>query len=656
MTLDVKITFPGSASASAAVSGNLVVRRFELREHLSSLFELTVEVLSPDPSLDEKSIVGEAVVVDLGDEPFVKQIHGLVRRMEQRTAVVDGDSLYAWTIVPPLWLTTRRRDHRIFQDKSAPEIAAEVVAGYGGRIPAPDTARASSAPKREYVVQYGETDHQFLSRILADEGITSSFDHEGGGTWTLTLDTTSATRSAGTIPFSDPRHMNPVVSGKTATPHVQTAVLCSAVETSAVTLRDFDFERPDLLLEAKKEAGSGAFTSEHPLESYAYEVGRFADQGAGDTRAGQRLEAHRADRRLYRCTTSFALAPSAKLTLIDHPRADLAGDLLVVSAHTVMEEDDKGSHELTLMDLSRPYRPSLLPKPRIHGAQTGIVVGAEGQEIDVDKHGRVEVEFRWDRRDKHVGGICRRVRVSQGWAGADRGFVMLPRIKDEVIVAYLDGDPDQPIIVGRVHNGASVSPLNLPADKAISVWRSKSTPGGAGFNEILMDDAAGAERLTMHAQRDWKQVVERDAETVIGRNETRTVKGNRTLRVLGNQTERVTGDKTIKAGGVLNLQGKTVNLVSDLDMDIHSGAHMQISCDTNRDDTTVGFHTIKANVLFLNGDSVAQVSAPVVRIFGGSEIHLGVGNSTIHITAGGIKITSAGDVEVNGATVKLNCD
>jgi type VI secretion system secreted protein VgrG len=189
--------------------------------------------------------------------------------------------------------------------------------------------------------------------------------------------------------------------------------------------------------------------------------------------------------------------------------------------------------------------------------QSAIVVGAAGQEIDVDKHGRVQVEFHWDRRALHVG-TTRRVRDSQGWAGASFGFVTLPRVGDEVIVAYLDGDPDEPVIVGRVHNAASISPLQLPAEKTQSIWKSRSTPGGAGFNAILMDDAAGAELLALKAQRDFRTDVGRSALTQITEDQTIEVGGQQTtvlkrsqvLTVIENQTTRVGQKHEIEAGTV----------------------------------------------------------------------------------------------------------
>lgn len=652
--LNVTVSFPESTDAPAS---GLKVRRYELREAMSELFELTVEILSTDPSITESSVVGQPVQVSFADEPFLKELKGVVRQMEQRTAVLDGDSLYVWTIVPPLWLTTRRRDHRIFQDLRAPEIVEAVLAdpSYSGRIQAPVKTLAGDFPKREYVVQYDETDWAFISRILAYAGIASYFDHGSGSVWTLIDDTSALAPDGATsaIRFTDQTQQG-ALDASDATPHVLTAVVRSGIETSAVTIRDFDFEKPAFKLEAKKDAAE-TFTNEAPLEAYTYEVGKFTDQAAGDTRAERFLEAERAPRRRILCTTSFAAQPGVRMTIEDHPRADLAGELLVVRARTVMEADERGSHELELMDLANRFRPVRRAKPRISGTQTAFVMAANGDEIDVDKYGRVLIELHWDRRDKHTGVTSRRVRVANGWAGDGYGFVMLPRRGDEVVVAYLDGDPDEPLIVGRVHNAVFATPLKLPEEKAISVWRSRSTPGGQGYNEILMDDAAGAERLAMHAQRDFKQVVERDAVTEVGRHETRTVKGNRTLHVVGDQVEQVDGDKWIQATGALNMHGKTVAMSSDQKMEIWSGDYMNIHCSSNRDDETTGNHAIKADAVFINGDSGVQVRAPKVHIFGGSEIHLGVGNSTIHITDGGIKITSAGDVEVNGAVVKLNC-
>jgi type VI secretion system secreted protein VgrG len=660
MPLDVAVSFPDSPEASTILAEGCKVRRFALHGALSELFELTLEILSTDPNIAERAIVGRAVVVTLGAEPFLKEVRGIVRAMEQRTAVPGGDSHYVWSIVPPLWLTTRRRDSRIFQNMSVPEIINVVLAdaSYGGRIRPPVKTFAREYDKREYTVQYDETDWAFLSRLLADAGIASYFDHVNGSQWIL-LDDTSALApdgAASSIPFSDPVHMNALVAGNATTPHVQTAVVATAIETSAVTLRDFDFTKPTFNLEAKAALDEArALPNELPLEAYTFEVGKFDAQPPGDARAQQLLHADRNAQRRVRCTASFALQPGVRMTLTDHPRADLCAEFLVVRLGVVMEADDRGTHEIELMDLATPFQPSRLPKPRIHGTQSAFVRTRDGDEIDVDVYGRVLVEFPWDRRDQHQGETSRRVRVSQAWAGEGYGLVTLPRRGDEVVVAYLDGDPDQPIIVGRVHNALSVTPLKLPDDKTVSVWRSRSSPGGGGYNQILLDDKAGAERMEMHAQRDFKQVVEHDAETTIVGNETRTVKGNRSVAVVGNQGDKVKGNKDIDVTGDLDIHGKTISIVSDDTMELYSGAHMQLSCATDRNDTTSGNHAIQAGKVFIKGGDVVQVVTSTFHVFADAEIHLQVGGSSIHIEPGSIKITSAGPVEINGAPIKLNC-
>jgi type VI secretion system secreted protein VgrG len=548
MPLNVTVSFPSSADASAVVAAALTVRRYELREAASELFELTLEVLSTDPAIAERAIAGQAAVVGFADEPFVTQVSGIVRQVEQRTAVLSGDSLYAWTVVPPLWLTTRRRDHRIFQNMSVPAIVFAVLAdaSYGGRIPAPATLLGDHAT-REYVVQYAETDWEFLSRILADEGIASFFDHANRSAWTLIDDTAGSApdMTSGAIPFRDAS-----LGNDPGTPHVQTAIVRSAVETSAVTLRDYDFEKPAFKLEAKKASdGGAAFTNESPLEAYTFEVGAFTLQAPGDARAARVLEADRASRRRILCTASFTLPPCTRMSLVDHPRDDLDAAFLVVRAHTVIDADEERTHAIELMDLGQRFRPALRPKARIHGTQTAFVMTANGEEIDVDTYGRVLVEHPWDRRDAGSGATSRRVRVSQGWAGAGYGLVTLPRQGDEVIVAYLDGDPDQPLVVGRVHNALSTTPLNLPAEKTRSIWKSRSTPGGGGFNAIVMEDAAGSEMLSLKSQRDYQSSVGNDASTVIAGDETRQVTGNQQITVGGNHQASIGGTRRIGVKG-----------------------------------------------------------------------------------------------------------
>jgi type VI secretion system secreted protein VgrG len=562
MPLNLSFTFPNSPEATAVVAAGFKVQRYELREAMSTLFELTIEVLSSDSAIDMAAVVGQHVAVHFDDEPFLKDLRGVVRHVAQRTAVPTGDSKYEWIIVPALWLTTQRRDHRIFQDLTAAEILALVLAdpAYGGRVLPAVERLSDEQATREYCVQYGETDHDFLFRLLAEDGIAAFFDHANGSAFTLTSSTREAADLIGApVPFSDPASLNPIVIANPGAPHVSAVTFSAGVATSAATIRSWDFTRPALVLEESTAlAPRLALPNEGMLEAYTFEPGAIERSTSDKERSTKRLQALRALSRTVECETSFALPPGTRLTLADHPRIDLNVDLLVVEAHTVAVFGQAARHVLTCIELRKVYLPPAWPKPRIHGTQTAIVVGAPGQEIDVDKFGRVQVEFHWDRRALHTGGTSRRVRVSQGWAGAGFGFVMLPRVNEEVIVTYLDGDPDEPIIVGRVHNAVVASPLQLPAEKAVSVWRSKSTPGGEGFNEIRMDDAAGAERLSLHAERDYQTDVGRNARTKVVGDQALDVGGQQTTTITRSQVLSVVENQTTRVGQKHEVDAKTV--------------------------------------------------------------------------------------------------
>jgi type VI secretion system secreted protein VgrG len=563
MRLNVLFSFPTSPEATSLVATGFKVRRYQLREALSALFELTIEVLSADPAIDMAAVVGQPVAVRFDDEPFLKELRGVVRHAAQLTAVPSGDSKYEWIIVPPLWFTTRRRDTRIFQDLTVAEIVALVLGNpaYAGRIPQAVEQLAGNEAMREYCVQYGETDHDFIFRLLAEDGIASCFDHANGSAFTLIANTVTASDLVGApVPFSDPANLNPLVATDPEAPRIAAVTFAAGVTTSATTIRSWDFERPALVLEERFAApGASLLPNEGVLETYTFEPGVIDGSPATGQRAAERLQSLRAPARTLVCEASFALPPGSRFTLADHPRADLNVDLLVIATSSVEEFGGASTRTLTCIDRHALYIPAQRPKPRIHGTQSAIVVGAPGEEIDVDTFGRVQVEFHWDRRALHTGGTSRRVRVAQGWAGAAFGLVMLPRVNEEVLVVYLDGDPDEPIIVGRVHNAATISPLQLPAEKTVSVWRSKSSPGGEGFNEIRMDDLAGAERLSLHAQRDYQTDVGRNASTKVTEDQTLEVGGQQTTVVKRSQTLAIVENQTTRVGQTTQIEAKTVS-------------------------------------------------------------------------------------------------
>jgi type VI secretion system secreted protein VgrG len=319
----------------------------------------------------------------------------------------------------------------------------------------------------------------------------------------------------------------------------------------------------------------------------------------------------------------------------------------VRSCHTIVVFGQTARHVLECMERDSAFRAARLPKPRIHGTQTAMVVGAAGEEIDVDSFGRVQVEFRWDRRDLHTGSLSRRVRVAQGWAGAGYGFVMLPRVNEEVVIAYEDGDPDHPLVVGRVHNGAVKTPLNLPEQKTRSTWRSRSSPGGAGFNEIMMEDAAGSEMLSFHGHRDSGFFTGRNASTFVGQSQSVSVGAGQSLNVGGDQLTKVAGFADFSVGGVLAVEADGV--VATIANDVRTNSANNLIHAT-------ALHEVTAGTVQLVGEKEVWMycGAAMIALEPGG-ITLKVGGSSIHLTDGSIAITSSGPVSVNGAVVKLNC-
>ncbi|XXX80527.1 type VI secretion system tip protein TssI/VgrG [Sorangium sp. So ce134] len=609
MAIDVRLTFP-----SSGVTG-FEVRQLDYRDALNELFELTLDVVSTDPEVDLSSVVGEEIVVELDSEPFLKKVHGIVRRVRQLSAEPTGVSRYELDVVPPLWLTTRCADHRIFQGLTADDVCEVVAGAYGGRIPAPKSLIASpDRPAREYRVQYGETDFDFMFRALAEEGLISYFDHGSGGSdWVLAEDTAFTDGGAPRVPFVPPAD----TGMSAAAPTVSFIAITSSIETSMVTVRDYDFKKPEYVLEQRVETPQRAFVREATLERYEFATNRFtaATEKQGEALARRYLEEARSERRVLECHTSFALGAGGRFTVEKHPRADVNGQLLVIRSRCTVTAGPDGRpvrrHVLACVPAGDPWRPARRPKPRIFGTQTAFVVGSKAgaDEIDVDEHGRVKVEFRWDRRDLHEGNPTRFVRVSQGWAGLDYGMVMLPRVNEEVIIAYLDGDPDEPVVVGRLHNAWSASPLKLPAEKTRSIWKSKTSPGGEGFNQIMMEDKKGAELLELHAHRD--NVV------TVGAQQAVDVGGDQEIRVGGKRDDHVEGavkedyDTSLKTtiGGKQETTAKdVVERYASQDTEMAGKKHTKAGAvdeDFKSLETTVeGLHKDKFGAMKLEGGGV----------------------------------------------------
>jgi type VI secretion system secreted protein VgrG len=583
-----------------------------LHDPLDEPFAVEIVVHSTEHDLAPTDVVGRPLLLSMPSAGRPLVVSALVVTLRQETTEPTGVSRYRLVAMAPLWLASRRVEHRIFQHASAVDIVAEVLRGYDGRIPEPVLRLERSYPSRDYVAQYGETDLAFVCRILAEEGIALCHLHDGSGAPVL-FD------NAALLPKSEPLLFRQASDLRPAAPHVSEAAFEASVASSRVTLRDYDYERPAVALEALAiDPSMGA--SEEPLERYEFEVGRFRDPLNGQALALTRLEEQRwpADRAVMRA--SVPLGAGSVFLLVGHPRPSANREWLVVRSRARSRSGSEELFEVEAIPFERSYRPRRLPKPRVIGTQTAFVVGAPGEEIDVDALGRVCLRFRWDRRGKSHE-TTRRARVSQASAGPGYGHACLPRVGDEVVVDFLDGDPDEPLVIGRVHNGQSPTPRPLPADKAVSTWRSRSTPGGDGYNEIALEDDAGRERIFVHAERDLVVEVENDARITVGGDVERVVRGSTVERVTGSERRDVDGDVELHAGNVRVHAEDVVFRVARFG--------------------------VAANVIVLLG--------------GGAAIRIGEGNikmaadGNISMAAGGdVSISAGGNVDVDGTLIKLN--
>jgi type VI secretion system secreted protein VgrG len=503
----------------------LLLARVEAVEGLSELFEFRIEALSDQDQIDFDKVIGHPAHVELrsfSDQP--RYFHGIAVEAE---ALGAAGRRYAYRLVlrPWLWLLSHRTNCRIFDktvvaSPTAPEIIKKVFqdAGFSDFRDGLGGGAGKSYPELEYCVQYRETDLAFVSRLMEENGIYYFFEHAADKHTLVLADSPSAHKP---VPgLASIRFAGPDEQRLWGEERLWQWTSGRRHRTGKVTLNDYDYLQPTakLLSESEKPASYGL----PRLEAYDY-PGRFEDAGEGERLAKVRVEAAQAvDYRRYANGESPNLVPGGIVTLADHPVDD--GDYLVVrcthnfSTEAYETSGDGGGEtwagHYEFQPKDRQFRaPPLTPKPVIFGPQTAKVVGKQGEEIDVDEHGRILVQFYWD-RDKRPS---RRVRVAQMWSGKTWGGQFIPRINMEVVVEHLDGDPDRPLVVGTVYNADNKYPYDMPDKKNRAGIKSESTKNGSGhYNELYFDDTKGSEEIHMQAERDHTVLIKNSETATIG--------------------------------------------------------------------------------------------------------------------------------------------
>ncbi|MFL5297563.1 MAG: type VI secretion system Vgr family protein [Phenylobacterium sp.] len=640
------------ATISIALGGaNFKLERFEAVERLSEPFVILVDGFSAD-EVDFLPHLGKPVSIDVADaHEHARYFHGLLMEAELIGADIEG-SHYRLTLRPWLHLLEHNKNYRIFQEKTVVEIAKKVFADAG--MNDLDFKLTGTYRKRDYCVQYKESDFTFLSRLFEDEGIYYYFKHAKSSHKMVICDGKGAHAAA---PHYEKVRLKPVGTGETAVPDTLSDWMerVSTAGQTKVTLRSYDFTKPQNPVDGKTEA-----SSQHPadaLEVYEY-LGDFVESGVGAARSKTRIAAARAQRRVFRGVGDVVgLACGGLFTLSEAVIKRYNREYLIVGVrHFVESEAYRSGHggqprrvELEAIPSDTLYRPPLVtPWPAAHGPETATVTGPANEVIYVDEHGRVKVRFHWDRSPNAPGKTSCWMRVSHHAAGEGFGNVDLPRVGQEVIIDFLDGDPDRPIITGRVYNAQRKHAYNLPADRTRSTWKSqtvgeagsysgaeKQPPGGKGFNEIRLEDKGGHEEVYIHAQRtmlrevllDDALTVQRDRKARIGRDRATEVKRHEKVTV-------ETGDETHTVS-----QGKrTTSIMKDDELTVKQGDQK----------TTVSMGNASHQVKMGNYDLKTDLGKVTIEAM--QSITLKVGSSSIVIdqmgvTVKGMMITSEAQIQ-----------
>lgn len=596
---------------------NTFPSRAVIREELGRLFEIELDLLSEEPALDFDQILGKQITIDIDVGDGKKRVwNGHVCEFSQGFAVGHYSSYHA-TVRPWLWMLTRTSDCRIFQEESVPDIIKKVFRDHG--YSDFKDKLSGGYDKRTYCVQYRETDFDFVSRLMEEEGIYYYFEHEKGK-HSLVLGDAASSHSTVSgyekIPFFPPGG-----SAVRERDHISGWSVVRKVQPGTVAFESYDFERPKASLEAKSvtpwKHAAGKF------EMYDY-PGRYTKSMEGDHLARVRMEGHAARHERVSVEGSVrGVGVGDLFSLSDFPRADQNREYLVVSAHYLMESDEQQAGSSSsepfqcrfdvLPSRDHPFRTAqTTPRPVVEGPQTAIVVGKKGEEIWTDKHGRVKVQFPWDRYGKSDESSSCWVRVGTPWAGKSFGGVQIPRIGEEVIVDFLEGNPDCPIITGRVYNGDNMPPYALPANQTQSGFKTRSSKGGGAesFNELRFEDEKGEEEVYLHAEKDMNRVVENDDTLKVGFE--KKDEGDQTVEIFNNQTVRV-GTKQATDGS------QTVEIYKD---------------------RTTSLETGNDSLEIKQGDQTIEIKAgnQTIDLGGGNQtIKLAGGNQTIELQAGNQK-------------------
>ncbi len=534
---------------------------------------MQLEVLSDNTDIKAEKLLGQNITVRCelpNSEDAARYFNGLVASF-QHAGLEEGMAVYRLRVVPWLWFLTRTSDCRIFQEKAAPDIIKQVFRDLGFS----DFRENLSGSYRtwEYCVQYRETAFDFVSRIMEQEGIYFYFEHENGKHTLVLIDDAPAHEP---FPKYETIRFRPFDAVLKDSELIHEFSVSKTIQPGAFSQTDYDFIKPKKALKTRSSTDRSHDLADFEMFDYP---GEYVEAGEGDRYTSVRLDELQSRHEIGTGRGDCrGIAVGRTFTLADHPIEALNTEYLVTSVQIVAESDAFGSSALpqargdsmsssfTVIPAKQQYRPPrVTPLPFVRGPQTAIVVGPSGEEIHTDEQGRVKVMFHWDRASMADETSSCWIRVSQEFAGKKWGAMQIPRVGHEVIVSFLEGDPDRPIITGRVYNGDNKPPYPPTQFGTVTTWKTNSSKGGGGFNELRFEDKKGEEQVFLHAQKNMDIRVKNDRFENIGNDRHLVVENDKFELVKNDRHEIVEGNHTEKIEGDLNLtvEGKQSVSIND---------------------------------------------------------------------------------------------
>jgi type VI secretion system secreted protein VgrG len=688
--------------AVAGVSAVFNVVSLHLTEAVSEPFNAVLEIATEEPDSLTESLLGKGARLKL-DRGLEHHLHGLVAAVEDRGTTAD-QRVYEVVVVPQLWLLSQRRAYRIFQEMHALAIVKEVLQDAGVYLGGPGVIERVEAPAvREYCVQFGETDLEFVRRLLDEAGLAFGFEHTAEGEGLVIFDPSSESS------------LSPALTSEATLPIVGHGLATNGSEglsrldtmrelvPGALTVADWDFTHASAPLRqhARREGAGGLLVRDYPARVAlgAFDEGSHLYGPPEGKHARRRLQAAAQRAQTLRGAGNAAgFAAGKTFSALENRPRGVSGRFLVtrvVHLGHCPEVLYTGGPEVRGLDRysntfecsplqgSHVWRPvPLQPRPRVDGPQTATVVAEAGSsdEICTDHYGRVLVRFHWDADGGRVPSQQSKrascwIRTAQSWAGASWGFLFVPRVGMEVIVQFLDGDPDRPIITGCAYNGSHPTPVKLPEKKTQSVIRTQSSPGGAGYNELRFEDAAGAEHLWLRAQKDFTEHVLHDHRSAVDHDETTAVKhdsflevGNdRAVVVKGHQKHTVTRNQgyAVKGNALREVTGnerlvvhktRTTHVDEEWKLTADEGAAVEVGgsakLDMKPDEITV---EAPSGITFKCGDNKIEMTPSGITLQTSAGAKVALEGPMVNVEGGANVTVKAGAMlTIQGVMVKIN--